>query len=398
MAKTKIINPQSANNKPKRQVKLHKLTPQIVAQALVVLAVFGVIIFCLPNLPQMPSTDTSVGYKGVINLWLVDSFEGGSGSRQSWFTKCSAKFEAQNKGLFVCVTALTESQLADKLESGQNFDMICFSRGVGASLLDKLAPLDVDFGGVMDNFIESCKVSGRPYAVPVYTGVYCLFARQSQQSGDLLANCLSTTFTRKIGKNKVQLAPLVCGFTPYNSPLTALAMSGVKGTFSPNYNRSQYTAYEQFVGNKTAVTLLGTQRDMYRLDKRLQMGRMENLLFAPLTSYTDLVAYVGIGRTTQNANICAKFVQYLLGDTVQQSVTDMSMFSVTKQDLYTKDWYDLCEKGLSSAYVPNVFANLDTIENSRQTALDTLNDSMEKGTMSKPNNNGGLFQPSYATD
>lgn len=393
MAKIKIVKP-SKPKAPKSNVKLRKITQQIVAQALVILAVFGVIIFSLPNLPQTPTTDANVGYQGVINLWLVDSFEGGSGSRQSWLTKRSAKFETQNKGLFVCVTTLTESQLMDKLADGQNFDMICFSRGVGASLFDKLAPLNVDFGAVMDNFVESGRVGNTTYAVPVYAGVYCLFARQSQQSGDLLSNCLTTTFTRKIGKNTVKLAPLVCGFTPYNSPLTALAMSGGKGVFQPDYTKSQYAAYEQFVDNKTAVTLLGTQRDMYRLDKRLQLGKMENLLFAPLTAYTDLVTYVGVSNTTQNTNVCTKFVQYLLSDTVQQSVVDMSMFSVTRQDLYTKDWYTLCEKGLANAYVPNVFAHLDTISNSRQTALDTLKGPGGKETLGELNKQGWFIESS----
>lgn len=371
MAKIKVVDT-TKTSQTTRKVVLQKITPQLVAQALVVLAIFGVFIFALPNLPQMPATGANGGYKGVINLWLVDSFEGGSGSRQSWFTKQASKFEQQNKGLFVCVTTLTETQLLEKLDQGQNFDMLCFSRGVGAKILNKLAPLDVDSGMVLDNFAESGKVNNTTYAVPVYTGVYCLFARSSQQKGDILANCLNTTFVRKVGKNNVTLAPMVCGFTPYNSPLTALSVSGVKGAFQADYNKSQYTAYEQFVANKTAVTLLGTQRDMHRLDKRLELGKMDPLLFAPLCGYTDLVSYVAIGCNTTNIAPCKKFVEYLLCDTVQQSVVDISMFSVTHQNLYTKTWYVLCEQGLGSANVPNLFADDNAITLARQMALQTL--------------------------
>lgn len=371
MAKIKVVDCSTASQ-TKSKIVLQKITPQLVAQALVVLAIFGVFIFALPNLPQMPTTGANVGYKGVVNLWLVDSFEGGSGSRQSWFTKQASKFEQQNKGLFVCVTTLTETQLLEKLDQGQSFDMLCFSRGVGAKVLDKLAPLDVDVGIVMDNFAESGKVGNTTYAVPVYAGAYCLFARSSQQKGDILANCLNTTFVRKVGKNTVELAPMVCGFTPYNSPLTALETSGCKGVFQPDYNKSQYTAYEQFVANKTAVTLLGTQRDMYRLSKRIELGKMDELLFSPLCGYTDLVSYVGISCNTANLAPCKKFVQYLLSDTVQQSVVDIAMFSVTHCNLYTKPWYDLCEKSLGSAYVPNLFADENAIANARQRALQTL--------------------------
>ena len=372
MGKIKIVK---SKNKQKDNKVLHlkRLTPQLIAQALVVVAIAGVFIFAMPNLPQRPTTDANATYQGVINLWLVDSFEGGSGSRQSWFTKRSAQFESQNKGVFVCVTALTESQLLAKLADGQKFDLLCFSRGVGAKVLQNLAPMDVDFGCVLDNFAQSGRVHNSTYAVPIFAGTYCVFARKSQQNGDVLANCLTTTFKRKVGKNTITLAPLVCGFSVYNSPLTALAKSGVKGAFQPDYSTTQYTAYEQFVANKSAVTLLGTQRDMYRLGKKLELGKMEELLFAPLTAYTDLVSYVGISKHTSNLSICQKYVQYLLTDTVQQSVRDISMFSVTCQNLYTNEWYSACESGLATAIVPYVFADEEAILDARSSALKEIN-------------------------
>ncbi len=371
MPKIKIVK-QKGQNYSHLKGNLRKISPSIVAQMLVVVAVLCAILFCVPNLPFKPTADTTDGYQGVINLWLVDTFEGGSGSRQNWFTKRSAYFEKQNKGLFVCVTTLTETQLAEKLSQGQNFDMLCFSRGVGATVLDKLAPLNVDFGGVFDNFAQSGRVGATTYALSVYTGAYCLFARKSQQQGDIIANSLTTTYTRKIGKNVVNLAPLVCGFASYNSPLTALAIANVKGNFQPDYTKTQYVAYQQFVDNKTAVTLLGTQRDMYRLGKKLETGKFDELLFAPLCAYTDLVTYVGVNRDTQNLQACMQFAEYLISDAVQQTVEDISMFSVTSQNLYTKQWYDWCQQQLPTAYVPNVFGDISAIENSRNTALKAL--------------------------
>lgn len=372
MSKIRVVKPKN-KGKDKKVMHLKRLTPQLIAQALVVVAIAGVFIFAMPSLPQTPTTDANAVYQGVINLWLVDSFEGGSGSRQSWFTKRSAHFESQNKGVFVCVTSLTESQLLAKLADGQKFDLLCFSRGIGAKVLENLAPMDVDFGCVLDNFSQSGRVHNTTYAMPIFAGTYCLFARKSQQNSDVLVNCLTTTFTRKVGKNTFTLAPLVCGFGKHNSPLTALAKSGARGVFQPNYTTSQYTAYEQFVANKTAVTLLGTQRDMYRLGKRLELGKMEELLFAPLTSYTDLVSYVGISKHTTNKAICQKYVQYLLTDAVQQSVRDISMFSVTRQDLYTSAWYSACESGLAMAIVPNVFADEQAILDARSSASREIN-------------------------
>ena len=372
MSKLKVVKPKR-NSTSKGKVVFGKITPQLVAQALVVLAICGVFIFAMPSLPLKPTTGQNSGYTGVINLWIVDSFEGGSGSRASWFTKRSAKFETQHKGLFVCVTNLTEGQLQDKLQSGQNFDLLCFSRGVGTTVLDYLAPMDVDYGAILDNFAQSGRLNNTTYALPIYSGVYCLFARSSQQKGDVVSNCLNTTFQRKVGKNTVTLQPLVCGFAPYNNPLVALSMAGVVGKFTPDYAKSQYTAYEQFVANKTAVTLLGTQRDLYRLTKRVELGKMEQLLFAPLPTYTDLVTYIGVNKNTQYTSACLSYVQYLLSHAAQQTVADISMFSVTNQNLYSNDWYAQCQDVLARMHVPSLFADQQSINQERQTAQNTLN-------------------------
>ena len=73
--------------------------------------------WALPALPVKPPSQAQAGYKGVIELWNVEAFEGGSGSRSSWLTGKSAKFEKANTGLFVHVTDLTVTELADKLKT-----------------------------------------------------------------------------------------------------------------------------------------------------------------------------------------------------------------------------------------------------------------------------------------
>ena len=165
----------------------------------------------------------------------------------------------------------------------------------------------------------------------------------------------------------------MCGFAPYNNPLVALSTAGVVGKFTPDYTKSQYTAYEQFVDNKTAVTLLGTQRDLYRLTKRVELGKIEQLLFAPLPTYTDLVTYIGVNKNTQYTSACLSYVQYLLSDAVQQTVADISMFSVTNQNLYSNDWYTQCQDVLARLHVPSLFADPQSINQERQTAQNMLN-------------------------
>ena len=367
----KAEKPKNSDSGVKKRKKLKFLPIVIVALACVV-----TLVWALPKLPVRPQQQAPETYKGVLELWNVEAFEGGIGSREAWLINKAAKFEQSNTGLFVHVTSLTVEQLEAKLQTDETFDMICFSRGAGCLLQDKLAPVDASVGFVKENMLLSGQVDGKQYAMPLYAGVYCLFARVEQLPAEqLLSNALSQTHTRKVGKSTVELQPMVCGFTPYNSPLSALAMSGGKGKVSGiKEDTTQYQAYEQFVANRTAVTLLGTQRDIYRLSQKESNGKIEQLGFAPLGGYTDLVQYVGVSAFAgEKAGACRDYISYLLSEATQSTLINLSMFSVLEKTFYTSDRYSQCEQLLGSSYVPNVFGDSDAIARQRQTAIATLN-------------------------
>lgn len=347
---------------------------KVVLPAVLVLAfAVGALLWALPNLPVRPQTQSGATYKGVLELWNVECFEGGVGSRESWLKGRAARFEKLHEGLFVHVNTFTVEQLQSKLSAGDSFDLICFSRGAGCLVQDRLAACDVDVGAVKTGFALSGQINGKQYAVPLFTGAYCLFARAEMLSADkLVSEALSRTYTRTAGKSSVTLAPLVCGFTPYNSPLSALAMSGGRGKADVSDQVTQYEAYEKFVANRTAVTLLGTQRDMYRLSQKESNGRIEQLAFAPLNGYTDLVQYLGICAQSDNTEACEDFARYLLSEQCQSSLVNLYMFSVLEQKFYTAERYSQCEEALSLAYVPNVFGDGDAVARQRQVALETL--------------------------
>lgn len=374
MSKVKVVKQKEP--KPVKGKRARKKLPKYVFVVIAVVAIAAcALLWALPNLPRKPQTVPNASYKGVIELWNVETFEGGSGSRSSWLTNKSAKFEAKNSGLFVHVTTLTETEAKQKLADGQTFDIACFSRGMGDAIKQYLAPLDVQTREIRENMLIAGQFDGKQYAVPLYAGAYCLFARTSQLAEEeLLSKSLTQTYTRKIGKNTVQLSPLVCGFTQNNSPLTALAMSGGQGDASGiSESVTQYQAYEQFVSNKTAVTLLGTQRDLYRLGQREQNGKIESLGFCALSGYTDLVQFVGVNAECgEKKSSCEAYLQYLISSEVQQSLINLSMFSVSDSSIYTDERYSAVERGLSNAFVPNVFADGKVIANQRQTAKATL--------------------------
>lgn len=373
--KLKTVKPKKQKqerNQTKPRRRFPKKCLPVVALALCAVAVLCAV---LPFLPQKPQQTQPLGYKGILELWNVETFEGGSGSRSAWLTGRAAKFEAQNKGLFVHVTDVSEEQVQQKLDNGETFDIICFSRGVGAQISDLLQQYKGSVANISDNLIASGQIGNGVYALPLYAGAYCLFARTEQlpQNADLISSALSATYTRKVGKHTYNLQPIVCGFTQYNSPLSALALSGGKGNVTVSESVSQYSAYESFVANKTAVTLLGTQRDLYRLGKKEESGNIEELTFAPLDGYTDLVQYLGISSTCgDKGTCCTAFLQFVTSAESQATLVNIDMFSVLSDKFYTDKRYAACEQGLKSAYVPNVFGDVAAVTTQRQTALDTL--------------------------
>ncbi|MCH5157252.1 MAG: hypothetical protein J1G02_05190 [Clostridiales bacterium] len=379
MSKWKVVKPRKDNQTDKRKnsdsgVK-KRIKIKFLPLAIVTLACVAILVWALPALPVKPQQQAPTGYKGVLELWNVETFEGGIGSREAWLINKASKFEQSHTGLFVHVTSLTVEQLQAKLDNGEAFDMICFSRGAGSMVQEQLAPISQSMGFVRDNFLLSAQLDSKQYAMPLYAGVYCLFARVEQLPAEqLLQNALTHTFTRKVGKNTVELQPMVCGFTQYNSPLSALAMSGGHGKASSiSQDTTQYQAYEQFVANRTAVTLLGTQRDMYRLSQKESNGKIEQLGFAPLGGYTDLVQYVGVSNNAgDKSDACTEYVSYLLSETTQSTLVNLSLFSVLNTTFYTSDRYAQCEQLLSTAYVPNVFGDADAIARQRDAAISTL--------------------------
>ena len=377
VSKLKVVQPKK-EKQPRQKTKKPFARNKIAAVLTAVIVVVGcaaLLVWALPGLPLKPQTQQPLSYQGVVELWNVETFEGGVGSRESWLINRAAKFESANKGLFVHVTTLTVEQAESKLNEGQAFDMICFSRGVGSLVKEHLKAFSGSVGAIKDNYLVSGQLEGSLYAVPLYSGAYCLFSRAEQLSADrLLAEALTAKYTRKVGKNTFELQPLTCGFTPYNSPLSALAFSGGKGKAKVDDTVTQYQAYEQFVANKTAVTLLGTQRDVYRLSQRESNGKIENLAFQPLYGYTDLVQYLSVSQGAgEKTESCERFIEYLTSEQAQSTLTNMSLFSVLDATFYTADRYAQCESSLATAYIPNVFGDADAIAKQRQTAIATLN-------------------------
>lgn len=347
---------------------------KIVASAAVIAVCVFSAVFVLPKVLHKGDNTTEYKhpYTGVLEMWNVQSFEGGCGSRSGWLTSRAAKFENTYSGLFVHVTDLTAEQAKAKLDGGDIADIVAFPRGVGSLFADRLVPLDMPTN-VRQNFRSACVSGGKSLCLPLYTGGYFLFARTHDLGEKTLpTDVLSLAQSKKNGKNTIKMCSLVCGEWDFGSPLTALCMSGVSGNTSEITKTTQYSAYTSFVADNVAVALLGSQRDLFRLSQKQDNGKISPLTILPLADYTDLVQFVGVSASSQNLSAATDFVNFLLCDDVQKTLSAVGLFSATKTPLYYDGLYAQAEKAWENAYVPNAFADQNIIDAQRKTAMTTL--------------------------
>ena len=323
-----------------------------------VLAVFVVFCFCYlaPAVGVQPATPPEYG--GVINFWHVETFEGGSQNRQKWLNGVVRQFEKSHTGVYVCVSTYTHQQAVEKLESGETFDVVSFSVGTGNALLPYLCPLEVSTGDILDNFVDAGKVDNTLYALCYSTGFYALFARQKHLDSLGQVSLQSATqkgnLQVKIGKNLVTLDSMGYGVGNFNNP--SLALDGA----TTRHNLTQYQAYEQFVGGKSFVVLLGTQRDAYRLSNRLDQGKIENLAFEVLPTYTDLAQYLALSTAAgEKATPCRQLVEYLTSTQVQMQLANLYLLSPTSLSVYGEGWMNQAQQMLPTISTPSVFVDVE---------------------------------------
>ena len=101
-------------------------------------------------------------YKTILQIWNIDSFEGGVGSRTSFLRNISVKFSSKNKEVLCLVVNHTKESANNLLKKGEVPDII--SSGIcGVECSKYLKPLNqkgFNDGGVVNNkryFISWCK-------------------------------------------------------------------------------------------------------------------------------------------------------------------------------------------------------------------------------------------------
>ena len=311
-----------------------------------------------------------IDYMGIIELWNIDTFEGGSKSRTSFLEKQAISFEKEHKGCYVMVYSLSMEQAIINLKNGQKPDMISFGIGVGENLKQNLIRLGSSFN-VRSDLLGGGKDNNSLLAVPYLLGGYVLINENNSQQKALTCDILGF------------------GGNSYNNFAVALVENNVSYNelFEANSSIDSFTAYDKYLSKKFN-SLCGTQRDLYRVQNRIEKGTMQERSFEYLQGFSDLVQYIGIAtEDKEKQEICENFIQKLLSSDVQQSLANYNLFSVNQSDIYSSqnEQFSKIEKVLSKPLKTiNVFTSNTELNEIKQLSKKALNnDSDAKARLKK---------------
>ncbi len=279
----------------------------------------------------------------ILELWEVDTFEGGSASRAKFLERKAYAYQKETLSTYILVRSVSLAQLSILLSQGEKPDIVSFGIGAG----EVLRPFCKAFSmppSIRADLLLCGDYEGTQLAVPWCVGGYCLC-----MDGDLgqidIENL--TTLEEKSEKDLIGT-----GMT-YNVAILSLDNTLKAKVSSANY--TQYEAYEEYISNNSFLILLGTQRDFYRLNAKVDKGVLAPLSYHFLDSYTDLEQCFALCCDGEAKLKAEGFVKYVCNETNQSSLTDIGMFSVLDKPIYTDRYQDFEKAMLRTKRTLNIF-------------------------------------------
>ena len=298
----------------------------------------------------------------VIELWNIDTFEGGTSSKTSFLSSVAIDFEKENNGCYIMVKNKTLDECLLAIEQGQVPDMFSFGAQAGKYLKQHLQEIDYNFN-INPIFLDSAKVDNRLFACAWCYGIYSLISTESVTNGNDISSIATTSGEQKQFKNdKIKITYSIVFGEKSTKPTTAYGvnfgdLNQNKNAYDTNNSeKSAYDAYCDFVENRAKI-LLGTQRDVARIENRAKLGKIQDVVYQHIGQYTDLVQYIGVCNLSENKNISTSFIQFLTRTETLQTLSKIGMFAPNlNQLLYTDGVYkDMQIVANTITKVPQVF-------------------------------------------
>lgn len=272
-----------------------------------------------PNLFENEKKDIE-----IYTIYHIETFEGGAKSRLSYLKNIAREFEKENSNVFFYIKNVLPENLQEEINLSTP-DLISFGFGVGNTVFNELKPLSSEYQ-INENYIKSAYYNGKLMCAPYISSGYVYFTNQEEFNFD----------------------KLYCGNNQYTHPEKVYSKKTSK--INNGKTMSSYEVYQKFA-YKQINNMLGTARDLYRIENLNSTGRLTSISQVE-TEYTDLIQYMGI----VNKNSCTlKFLDYLLKNENQSKLKDYGLFSTKNLTLYSSKTYQELEMALANIFVPNVF-------------------------------------------
>ena len=269
----------------------------------------------------------------ILELWHIETFEGGSASRENWLNLRALEFEKLNKGIFVLIKKVSTEELKISVEEGKKPDLISFGYGVQNYFENYLVPLNLENRkNLKETFLLSGEKNGKLLAVPYCYSRHLLFStnekieKAGNNAKDGLNNLLfSSSYTYKTKKSEKIVYSCVFGGT--NNPGLSVLSSKENAIFPDSEKTSSFEAYLNFMGGKASI-LVGNLRDLSRLENKVNNGQITSLLCEPFENKTALTQNLAVISWNSEKQVLANaFIDYCLSGASQYNVSRLGMLS-----------------------------------------------------------------------
>ena len=279
----------------------------------------------------------------IIELWHVETFEGGTASRAKYLEQRAIEFEKQNKGVFILVKSVTKEELKIAVENDALPDFISFGYGVQHLIKEKLVPLNLkNAKSLKSTFLASGQNLNSLLAVPYCYSRYLLFSTpekmekagitENTKLSDVLFSAGYSTSTKKKQKNIYS-----CVFGGLNNPGIKVISNKQNAILPESTNLSSFNAYLKFMGGSASI-LIGNLRDLARLENKLASGEINKLLCEPYLKQTSLTQNFAVfnNEHASKQTWANEFIDYCLKPSCQEKLKGIGLLSPC-QEIYNQN-------------------------------------------------------------
>lgn len=285
-------------------------------------------------------------FYGVINLWQIDCFEGGTGSRANWLKNIVSGFEKRNNGVYINVENLSLETANNLLKNGQKKPDI-ISYGTGLIIQENIL---MELTEISSSLITP-KVNNK--AVPWCMGAYFMIGDCDKENWGIDGKIITT--------KKAQKTVYSVGVPNRNGYVSLMGLKlNSNNDFSDEkaffFGTSQ-EVFETYNYSQKVNRMIGTQRDFYRMISAQTNNKLRESQTLYL-GYTDLVQYLSILEcdNIKKLTTMKQFVEYMLEVEQQNKLGQIGMFPVCEDAVPEYDnsfmiqaWDEIKKQGIESA-------------------------------------------------